>query len=72
VAERGIGLVHLGWKAIPWADTGSMTLLVEGNSLKDGSSVLAKVAQSHSNGSMFIEREAHMCVYALSVIRQTL
>ncbi|EIN13359.1 histidine kinase [Punctularia strigosozonata HHB-11173 SS5] len=47
-------------RAVPWADTGSMTLLVEGSSLKDGSNVLAKVAPAHSNGSMFIEREAHI------------
>ncbi|KDQ54896.1 hypothetical protein JAAARDRAFT_196280 [Jaapia argillacea MUCL 33604] len=47
-------------KAVPWADTGSMTLLAEGNSLKDGSNVLAKIAPAHSNGSMCLEREAHI------------
>jgi hypothetical protein len=39
-----------------------MTLLAEGNSLKDGSTVLAKIAPSQSNGSMCLEREAHMYV----------
>lgn len=39
-----------------------MTLLAEGMSLKDGSNVLAKIASAHSNASMLIEREAHMCV----------
>ena len=42
-----------------------MTLLAEGMSLKDGSSVLAKIASAHSNASMCIEREAHMSVYSL-------
>lgn len=37
-----------------------MTLLAEGMSLKDGSSVLAKIASAHSNASMCLEREAHM------------
>ena len=37
-----------------------MTLLAEGMSLKDGSSVLAKIAAAHTNASMCIEREAHM------------
>ncbi|PPQ63721.1 hypothetical protein CVT24_004301 [Panaeolus cyanescens] len=47
-------------KAFPWKDTGSMTVLAEGNSLKDGSSVLAKIAPAQSNGSMCLEREAHI------------
>ncbi|KAF9056453.1 histidine kinase [Panaeolus papilionaceus] len=47
-------------KAFPWKDTGSMTILAEGNSLKDGSSVLAKIAPAQSNGSMCLEREAHI------------
>ncbi|KAL0950689.1 hypothetical protein HGRIS_007467 [Hohenbuehelia grisea] len=47
-------------KATPWEDTGSMTIIVEGSSLKDGSNVLAKIAPSHSNGSMCLEREAHI------------
>ncbi|KAJ2919335.1 hypothetical protein MD484_g1075, partial [Candolleomyces efflorescens] len=37
-----------------------MTLLAEGNSLKDGSNVLAKIAPAQSNGSMCLEREAHI------------
>ena len=53
---------NLYLQAVPWDDTGSMTLLAEGMSLKDGSSVLAKIAATHSNASMCIEREAHMCV----------
>ena len=52
-------------QAVPWEDTGSMTQLAEGVGLKDGSSVLAKIASAHSNASMCIEREAHMQVYAL-------
>ncbi|KAF9473185.1 hypothetical protein BDN70DRAFT_997771 [Pholiota conissans] len=47
-------------KALPWQDTGSMTILAEGNSLKDGSNVLAKIAPAQSNGSMCLEREAHI------------
>ncbi|KAF7340087.1 Histidine kinase [Mycena venus] len=47
-------------KARPWHDTGSMTLLAEGNSLKDESNVLAKIAPTQSNGSMCLEREAHI------------
>ena len=47
---------------MPWEDTGSMTLLAEGMSLKDGSNVLAKIAAAHTNASMCIEREAHMYV----------
>ena len=50
----------LAYQAVPWQDTGSMTILAEGNSLKDGSSVLAKIAPAQSNGSMCLEREAHM------------
>ncbi|TFK40893.1 dual-domain HisK/Mak2 protein kinase [Crucibulum laeve] len=47
-------------KAVPWQDTGSMTILAEGNSLKDGSNVIAKIAPAQSNGSMCLEREAHI------------
>ncbi|OBZ79765.1 Peroxide stress-activated histidine kinase mak2 [Grifola frondosa] len=47
-------------KAVPWEDTGSMTLLAEGTSLQDGTSVLAKIAPAHSNASMCLEREAHI------------
>jgi len=47
-------------RATHWDDTGSMTLLAEGMSLKDGSNVLAKIAPAHSNASMCIEREAHI------------
>ncbi|KAJ7596782.1 dual-domain HisK/Mak2 protein kinase [Mycena floridula] len=47
-------------KALPWKDTGSMTLLAEGSSLKDGSNVLAKIAPAQSNGSMCLERERHI------------
>ncbi|CAA7259981.1 unnamed protein product [Cyclocybe aegerita] len=47
-------------KGVPWQDTGSMTILAEGSSLKDGSSVLAKIAPAQSNGSMCLEREAHI------------
>jgi hypothetical protein len=39
-----------------------MTDLAEGNSLKDGSNVLAKIAPAQSNASMCLEREAHMFV----------
>ncbi|KAG6857622.1 hypothetical protein H0H87_010190 [Tephrocybe sp. NHM501043] len=47
-------------QAYSWRDTGSMTLLAEGNSLKDGSSVLAKIAPVATNGSQCLEREAHV------------
>ncbi|KAK7694195.1 hypothetical protein QCA50_001375 [Cerrena zonata] len=47
-------------KAALWEDTGSMTLLAEGTSLKDGTNVLAKIAPAHSNASMYLEREAHV------------
>ncbi|KIL70561.1 hypothetical protein M378DRAFT_194875 [Amanita muscaria Koide BX008] len=47
-------------RACPWQDTGSMTSLAEGSSLKDGSNVLAKIAPANSNGSMCLEREAHI------------
>ncbi|KAJ7226000.1 dual-domain HisK/Mak2 protein kinase [Mycena pura] len=47
-------------KARPWHDTGSMTLLAEGSNLKDESNVLAKIAPTQSNGSMCLEREAHI------------
>lgn len=48
-----------------------MTLLAEGNSLKDGSNVLAKIAPAHSNGSVCLEREAHMYVDQLSFLGNT-
>ncbi len=47
-------------QAVPWEDTGSMTLLAEGTNLQDGTSVLAKIVPAHSNASMLLEREAHM------------
>ncbi|RDB29051.1 Peroxide stress-activated histidine kinase mak2 [Hypsizygus marmoreus] len=47
-------------KAVPWQDTGSMTILAEGSSLKDSSNVIAKIAPAQSNGSMCLEREAHI------------
>ncbi|KAI0078477.1 histidine kinase [Panus rudis PR-1116 ss-1] len=47
-------------QARPWDDTGSMTVLVEGTSLKDNSRVIAKVVPAHSNASMCLEREAHI------------
>lgn len=47
-------------QAVPWEDTGSMTLLSEGTNLQDGTSVLAKIVPAHSNASMLLEREAHM------------
>ncbi|KAG6866254.1 hypothetical protein C0991_006841 [Blastosporella zonata] len=47
-------------QAYRWRDTGSMTMLAEGNSLKDGSSVLAKIAPVATNGSQCLEREAHV------------
>ncbi|KAG6837910.1 hypothetical protein H0H93_013063 [Arthromyces matolae] len=43
-----------------WCDTGSLTLLAEGSSLKDGSRVLAKIAPVATNGSQCLEREAHV------------
>ncbi|EGO28466.1 STKc type histidine kinase [Serpula lacrymans var. lacrymans S7.9] len=51
---------YLFHKASPWEDTGSMTYIAEGSSIKDGSNVLAKIAPAHSNGSMCLEREAHI------------
>ncbi|GLB36534.1 putative GAF domain containing protein [Lyophyllum shimeji] len=47
-------------KAYPWQDTGGMTMLAEGSSLKDGSNIIAKIAPAQSNGSMCLEREAHI------------
>jgi len=47
-------------KALPWQDTGSMTMLAEGSSLKDGSNIIAKIAPAQSNASMCLEREAHI------------
>lgn len=45
-----------------------MTILAEGSSLKDGSNVLAKIAPANSNGSMYLEREAHMYVQWILVL----
>ncbi len=45
-----------------------MTILAEGSSLKDGSNVLAKIAPANSNGSMYLEREAHMYVQRVLVL----
>ena len=53
-------MAHRHPQAAQWDDTGSATLIAEGVSLKDGSRVLAKIATAHSNGSMCLEREAHM------------
>ncbi|KZT42789.1 hypothetical protein SISSUDRAFT_979545 [Sistotremastrum suecicum HHB10207 ss-3] len=47
-------------KANAWQDTGSATLLAEGVNLKEGSKVLAKISTAHSNGSLCLEREAHI------------
>ncbi|KAF8061003.1 hypothetical protein FPV67DRAFT_1673829 [Lyophyllum atratum] len=35
-------------------------MLAEGSSLKDGSNIIAKIAPAQSNGSMCLEREAHI------------
>lgn len=45
-----------------------MTILAEGSSLKDGSNVLAKIAPANSNGSVYLEREAHMYVHAVLIL----
>ncbi|TDL28897.1 histidine kinase [Rickenella mellea] len=47
-------------KVVRWEDTGSQTLLAEGISLKDDSNVLAKLAPAAGNGSICLEREAHL------------
>ncbi|KAN0138534.1 hypothetical protein V8E53_003522 [Lactarius tabidus] len=47
-------------KAIPWEDTGSLTQLAEGSSLKDGANVIAKIAPAHTNASVCLQREAHI------------
>lgn len=47
-------------QASPWHDTGSSTLIAEGQSLKDGGLVLAKIAPAHSTSSLCLHREAHM------------
>ncbi|KAI0271645.1 histidine kinase [Gloeopeniophorella convolvens] len=47
-------------KAVPWEDTGSLTQLAEGSSLKDGTNVIAKIAPAHTNASMCLQREAHI------------
>jgi hypothetical protein len=39
-----------------------MTRIAEGINLKDGSNVLAKLAPAHTDGSLCLEREAHMFV----------
>jgi hypothetical protein len=48
-----------------------MTHLVEGSSLKDESNVLAKIAPTQSNGSMCLEREAHMYVGSSQCVRSS-
>ena len=68
-------LVHMAHhhpQAVQWDDTGSATLVAEGLSLKDGSRVLAKIAAAHSNGSMCLEREAHMWVPAVVPLSNSL
>ncbi|KAN0121467.1 histidine kinase [Russula decolorans] len=45
---------------MPWEDTGSLTQLAEGSSLKDGSNVIAKIAPAHTNASVCLQREAHI------------
>ncbi|KAK0481591.1 hypothetical protein IW261DRAFT_1550690 [Armillaria novae-zelandiae] len=42
------------------ASYSDMTYLAEGSSLKDSSNVLAKISPAQSNGSMCLEREAHI------------
>jgi hypothetical protein len=59
---------HVRKKAIPWEDTGSLTQLAEGSSLKDGSNVIAKIAPSHTNASVCLQREAHMYVTTLTPV----
>jgi hypothetical protein len=56
---------HNEGKAVPWDDTGSLTQLAEGGSLKDGSNVIAKIAPAHTNASVCLQREAHMYVFTL-------
>jgi hypothetical protein len=46
----------LDQQAIIWADTGSLTELAEGTSLRDGSAVLAKIAPARTQGSMYVFR----------------
>lgn len=57
---RSFSVFFRSLQAVPWEDTGSMTLLAEGTNLQDGTSVLAKIVPAHSNASMLLEREAHM------------
>ncbi|KAH9075705.1 histidine kinase [Lactarius deliciosus] len=47
-------------KATLWEDTGSLTQLAEGSSLKDSSKVIAKIAPAHTNASVCLQREAHI------------
>ncbi|KAI0005369.1 hypothetical protein BJV74DRAFT_875326 [Russula compacta] len=47
-------------KAMSWEDTGSLTQLAEGSSLKDGSNVIAKIAPANTNASVCLQREAHI------------
>ncbi|KAH9964567.1 hypothetical protein BC827DRAFT_1265837 [Russula dissimulans] len=47
-------------KAVLWEDTGSLTQLAEGSSLKDHSSVIAKIAPAHTNAAVCLQREAHI------------
>lgn len=53
-------LITLLYQASPWQDTGSQTLLAEGRSLRDQTPVLAKIAPAAHNGSICLEREAHL------------
>ncbi len=59
---------HVQEKATPWEDTGSLTQLAEGSSLKDGSNVIAKIAPAHTNASVCLQREAHMYVFTPSFL----
>ncbi|KAL5518690.1 CHK1 [Sanghuangporus vaninii] len=46
--------------ATEWADTGSQTILSVGVDLRDGQSVLAKIAPASGSGAICLEREAHI------------
>ncbi|KAH9921391.1 histidine kinase [Fomitopsis serialis] len=62
LSTLGLHPINRVTQAVAWEDTGSMTMLAEGTSLKDGSGVLAKIVPAHSNASLCLEREAHMWV----------
>lgn len=59
---------HVKEKATPWEDTGSLTQLAEGGSLKDDSNVIAKIAPAHTNACVCLQREAHMYVFTQSTL----